>query len=141
MRTAALTARLRSDALGALRASTESGRELDVLVVGGGVTGAGIVLDAVTRGLSAAVVEAQDWSSGTSSRSSKLVHGGLRYLQIADKPAPLPMGVMWRTGNSSNLLRNFVRVAREAGALWRPVEIPGLKLAPGEGGRPFPAAA
>jgi len=84
MRTAALTARLRSDALGALRASTESGRELDVLVVGGGVTGAGIVLDAVTRGLSAAVVEAQDWSSGTSSRSSKLVHGGLRYLQMLD---------------------------------------------------------
>ncbi|WP_066585919.1 glycerol-3-phosphate dehydrogenase/oxidase [Cellulomonas timonensis] len=84
MRTAALTARLRGDALGALRASTQSGRELDVLVIGGGVTGAGIVLDAVTRGLSAAVVEAQDWSSGTSSRSSKLVHGGLRYLQMLD---------------------------------------------------------
>lgn len=56
------------------------GQELDVLVVGGGVTGAGIALDAATRGLSVGIVEAQDWSSGTSSRSSKLVHGGLRYL-------------------------------------------------------------
>ncbi|GGM33082.1 FAD-dependent oxidoreductase [Promicromonospora citrea] len=58
--------------------------ELDVLVIGGGVTGAGIALDAVTRGLSTAVVEAQDWAQGTSSRSSKLVHGGLRYLQMLD---------------------------------------------------------
>ena len=57
---------------------------VDVLVVGGGVTGAGIALDAATRGLRVAVVEAQDWSAGTSSRSSKLVHGGLRYLQMLD---------------------------------------------------------
>lgn len=84
MRTAALTPRLRDDALAALRATTEEGPELDVLVIGGGVTGAGIALDAVTRGLSTAVVEAQDWASGTSSRSSKLVHGGLRYLQMLD---------------------------------------------------------
>lgn len=67
-----------------MRASTEPGNELDILVIGGGVTGAGIALDAVTRGLSTAVVEAQDWSGGTSSRSSKLVHGGLRYLQMLD---------------------------------------------------------
>lgn len=66
---------------------------------------------------------------------------GLRYLQIADKPAPLPMGVMWRTGNNTSLLRNFVRVAREAGALWRPVETPGLKFAPFDVSRPFPTAA
>lgn len=84
MRTAALTAGLREDAFAAMRASTEAGRELDVLVIGGGVTGAGIALDAVTRGLSTAVVEAQDWAGGTSSRSSKLVHGGLRYLQMLD---------------------------------------------------------
>lgn len=57
---------------------------LDILVIGGGVTGAGIVLDAATRGLRVGIVEAQDWSSGTSSRSSKLVHGGLRYLQMLD---------------------------------------------------------
>ncbi|HEY0188200.1 MAG TPA: glycerol-3-phosphate dehydrogenase/oxidase [Cellulomonas sp.] len=84
MRTAALTPRLRDDALAALRATTDGGPELDVLVIGGGVTGAGIALDSVTRGLSTAVVEAQDWASGTSSRSSKLVHGGLRYLQMLD---------------------------------------------------------
>ncbi|MGI8993061.1 MAG: glycerol-3-phosphate dehydrogenase/oxidase [Nocardioidaceae bacterium] len=53
----------------------------DVLVVGGGVTGAGAALDAATRGLSVALVEARDFASGTSSRSSKLFHGGLRYLE------------------------------------------------------------
>ena len=58
--------------------------ELDVLVVGGGVVGAGSALDAVTRGLTTAIVEARDWASGTSSRSSKLIHGGLRYLEMLD---------------------------------------------------------
>jgi glycerol-3-phosphate dehydrogenase len=58
--------------------------EFDVLVVGGGVVGAGAALDAVTRGLRVGVVEAQDWAAGTSSRSSKLIHGGLRYLQTYD---------------------------------------------------------
>ena len=61
-----------------------TGHPLDVLVVGGGVTGAGAALDAATRGLSVGLVEAQDWAAGTSSRSSKLVHGGLRYLQMLD---------------------------------------------------------
>ncbi|WP_449386260.1 FAD-dependent oxidoreductase [Cellulomonas soli] len=84
MRTAPLTVQARHDALEALRASADRGNELDVLVIGGGVTGAGIALDAVSRGLSTAVVEGQDWASGTSSRSSKLVHGGLRYLQMLD---------------------------------------------------------
>ncbi|SDO71219.1 glycerol-3-phosphate dehydrogenase/oxidase [Lentzea jiangxiensis] len=55
--------------------------EFDVLVVGGGVVGAGAALDAASRGLSVALVEADDWAAGTSSRSSKLVHGGLRYLE------------------------------------------------------------
>ncbi|GAA4536075.1 glycerol-3-phosphate dehydrogenase [Amycolatopsis samaneae] len=59
-------------------------RELDVLVVGGGVTGAGIALDAASRGLSVALVEARDFAAGTSSRSSKLIHGGLRYLEQLD---------------------------------------------------------
>ena len=54
---------------------------LDVLVVGGGVTGAGIALDAASRGLSVGLVERNDFASGTSSKSSKLVHGGLRYLE------------------------------------------------------------
>ncbi|MEO2077047.1 MAG: glycerol-3-phosphate dehydrogenase/oxidase [Bacillus sp. (in: firmicutes)] len=55
--------------------------EHDILVVGGGITGCGIALDAVSRGLTAALVEMQDFAAGTSSRSTKLVHGGLRYLK------------------------------------------------------------
>ncbi|MEK7765341.1 MAG: FAD-dependent oxidoreductase, partial [bacterium] len=54
---------------------------LDVLVIGGGITGVGIALDAVSRGLSAGLIEAVDVAAGTSSRSSKLIHGGLRYLE------------------------------------------------------------
>src|SRR3954470_5621640 len=54
---------------------------VDVVVIGGGVTGAGAALDAASRGLSVALLEARDWASGTSSRSSKLIHGGLRYLE------------------------------------------------------------
>ncbi|OBW60252.1 glycerol-3-phosphate dehydrogenase [Solibacillus silvestris] len=56
-------------------------KEYDVLVIGGGITGVGIALDAITRGLSVALVEMQDFAAGTSSRSTKLVHGGLRYLK------------------------------------------------------------
>jgi glycerol-3-phosphate dehydrogenase len=66
----------RSAALAALSAT-----EHQVLVVGGGVVGAGVALDAVTRGLTTGLVEARDFGSGTSSRSSKLIHGGLRYLE------------------------------------------------------------
>jgi glycerol-3-phosphate dehydrogenase len=58
--------------------------QFDVLVVGGGITGAGVALDAATRGLRTALVEAEDFASGTSSKSSKLVHGGIRYLQSGD---------------------------------------------------------
>ncbi|MGH2930266.1 MAG: FAD-dependent oxidoreductase, partial [Solirubrobacteraceae bacterium] len=52
----------------------------DLLVIGGGATGAGVALDAASRGLSVALVERNDFASGTSSRSTKLIHGGLRYL-------------------------------------------------------------
>src|SRR3954468_21427039 len=55
--------------------------QFEVLVVGGGVTGAGVALDAATRGLRTALVEARDFASGTSSRSSKLFQGGLRYCE------------------------------------------------------------
>src|ERR1700733_1146910 len=58
--------------------------EFDVLIVGGGVVGAGAALDASTRGLTVALVEARDWAAGTSSRSTKLIHGGLRYLRMLD---------------------------------------------------------
>jgi glycerol-3-phosphate dehydrogenase len=59
-------------------------KELDVLVIGGGIVGTGAALDAVTRGLRTGILEARDWASGTSSRSSKLVHGGIRYLEQLD---------------------------------------------------------
>jgi glycerol-3-phosphate dehydrogenase len=61
-----------------------AGETFDVLVVGGGITGAGVALDAASRGLRTALVERDDFGSGTSSRSSKLVHGGLRYLSQGD---------------------------------------------------------
>ena len=64
--------------------STLAAEPFDVLVVGGGITGAGVALDASTRGYSVALVEREDYAIGTSSRSSKLVHGGLRYLQNFD---------------------------------------------------------
>ena len=79
MRSAALSPQARDAALDAM-ASTE----LDVLVIGGGVVGAGSALDAATRGLTVGLVEARDFASGTSSRSSKLIHGGLRYLEMLD---------------------------------------------------------
>ena len=69
----------RSDNLARLSSTT-----FDVLVVGGGITGAGVALDAASRGLRTALVERDDFASGTSSKSSKLVHGGLRYLQNGD---------------------------------------------------------
>ena len=68
-----LTPEQRANSLATMATET-----FDVLVIGGGVTGAGIALDAAARGLSTAVIEGQDWASGTSSRSSRLVHGGLR---------------------------------------------------------------
>src|ERR671934_503748 len=69
----------RANALEAL-----SAERFDVVVIGGGITGAGVALDAASRGYSVALVERDDYASGTSSRSSKLVHGGLRYLQNFD---------------------------------------------------------
>jgi glycerol-3-phosphate dehydrogenase len=59
-------------------------QEFDILVIGGGVVGSGIALDAAARGLSVALVESDDFAAGTSSRSSKLIHGGLRYLEQFD---------------------------------------------------------
>jgi len=69
----------RADALASLEADS-----FDLVVVGGGITGAGVALDAASRGYSVALVERSDFAAGTSSRSSKLIHGGLRYLQNFD---------------------------------------------------------
>ena len=73
------TAFNRSDALGRLEST-----DFDVVVIGGGITGVGCALDAASRGLRVALIERDDFASGTSSKSSKLVHGGIRYLQQGD---------------------------------------------------------
>ena len=75
---------LTTDSRARALAEMSSGTELDVLVIGGGITGAGIALDAATRGLRTGIVEAGDWAAGTSAWSSKLIHGGLRYLYNLD---------------------------------------------------------
>ncbi|MBG0741342.1 glycerol-3-phosphate dehydrogenase/oxidase [Paeniglutamicibacter antarcticus] len=82
--TGELGPKAREAALAALKATSDPGAELDILVVGGGVVGVGSALDAVTRGLKVGIVEANDWAAGTSSRSSKLIHGGLRYLPMLE---------------------------------------------------------
>ncbi len=79
MRSVALSPANRQAALDAMAAEP-----LDILVIGAGVVGGGAALDAATRGLSVGLVDARDFASGTSSRSSKLIHGGLRYLEMLD---------------------------------------------------------
>ncbi|MFD0889731.1 FAD-dependent oxidoreductase, partial [Streptosporangium algeriense] len=80
-----MTARMGTARLGPTERATAlrrmAAQELDVVVIGGGVVGAGVALDAATRGLTVGLLEARDFASGTSSRSSKLIHGGLRYLE------------------------------------------------------------
>ena len=93
----------------------------DVLVIGGGVTGAGAALDAASRGLKVALVEARDYAAGTSSRSSKLIHGGLRYLE------QLEFGLVHEALTERGLL-----ATRLAPHLVRPVPI--LVPLPAQGG-------
>ncbi len=76
MNSARLCPEQRADSLSRLAT-----QHFDLVVIGGGVTGAGVALDAASRGMSVALVEQRDWASGTSSRSSKLIHGGIRYLE------------------------------------------------------------
>lgn len=84
----------------------------DVLVIGGGITGAGIALDAVSRGMSVALIEMQDFSAGTSSRSTKLVHGGLRYLK------QLQVGVVAEVGKERKIVyNNGVHITEPLGML------------------------
>ncbi len=84
-----------------------STNRFDLLVIGGGVTGAGIALDAASRGLKVALIEKQDFASGTSSRSTKLVHGGLRYLEH------LELGMVYEVGHEREVVyRNAAHVVR-----------------------------
>ncbi len=109
----------------------------DVLVVGGGATGAGVAVDAASRGLSVALVERSDFSQGTSSRSTKLVHGGVRYLEQAVKHADRSQFHLVREALRERglLLRNAPHLARPLplmtpiyGALELPYYYTGLKL-------------
>ncbi|HLY37545.1 MAG TPA: glycerol-3-phosphate dehydrogenase/oxidase [Candidatus Binatia bacterium] len=86
-------------------------RDLDLLVIGGGITGAGVARDAALRGLSVALIERTDWAAGTSSRSSKLIHGGVRYLEMGD------VGLVREAANERIVLR------RIAPHLTRPVRL------------------
>ena len=74
--------------------------EYDLLIIGGGATGAGVALDAATRGLKVALVERDDFASGTSSKSTKLVHGGVRYLEKA----------VWELDYNQCVVRNQISV-------------------------------
>jgi glycerol-3-phosphate dehydrogenase len=85
----------RADALRRLRSE-----DFDVLVVGGGITGSGVALDAATRGLRVALVDKGDFAAGTSSKSSKLVHGGIRYLQQKE------IGLVYEALGERQILRN-----------------------------------
>src|SRR5437763_4616836 len=91
---AALTASRRRDELDAVRTAAP----VDLLVVGGGITGAGVALDAVSRGLRVVLVERGDLASGTSRWSSKLAHGGLRYIAAGQ------LGVAWESAVERNRL-------------------------------------
>jgi glycerol-3-phosphate dehydrogenase len=77
------------------------GAELDLLVVGGGITGAGVARDAALRGLRVGIVERLDWAAGTSSRSSKLIHGGVRYLEQGD------IGLVRESASERSVLRRL----------------------------------
>lgn len=97
------SATVRSPTLTAARRARDieelgAGRSVDVLVVGGGITGVGVALDAVTRGLSVALVDREDLAAGTSRWSSKLAHGGLRYLAKGD------VGVAWESAAERAIL-------------------------------------
>src|SRR5260370_35791547 len=73
----------------------------DLLIIGGGITGAGIALDATSRGLKTALIEKKDFAYGTSSRSTKLIHGGLRYLK------QLEFGLVKEVGSERAVVHNL----------------------------------
>jgi len=81
--------------------NTLKSSKYDILIIGGGATGAGIALDAVSRGLRTALIEMNDFASGTSSRSTKLIHGGLRYLKQFD------LGLVHETGTERAILHKL----------------------------------
>src|SRR5215472_6490670 len=118
-----ISARTRRDALAEMAGS---GTPLDVLVIGGGITGAGVALDAAARGYRVGLIERGDYASGTSSRSTKLVHGGIRYLPELDFPlvrqALIERGRLLR--NAPHLVRPLSFVLPLYVSSRRPVGLP-----------------
>lgn len=106
-----------------------SSQEFDVLVIGGGVTGAGVARDAALRGLKVALVEREDFASGTSSRSSRLIHGGVRYLEHGH------LGLVFESSiERARLLRLAPHLVRPLSFVWpvyKGARIPKWKLAAG----------
>lgn len=84
----------RAAQLQALRQADSNGAVFDVLVIGGGATGTGIALDCAQRGLKCVMIDRDDYASGTSSRSTKLIHGGVRYLEAAFKQLDVAQGLL-----------------------------------------------
>ncbi|MFL5352273.1 FAD-dependent oxidoreductase [Archangium sp.] len=115
---------LRSERLLAL-----SSQEFDVLVIGGGVTGSGVARDAALRGLRVALIEREDFASGTSSRSSRLIHGGVRYLEHGH------LGLVFESSiERARLLRLAPHLVRPLSFVWpvyQGARIPRWKLAAG----------
>jgi glycerol-3-phosphate dehydrogenase len=115
----------------------KSGRLFDLLIIGGGATGCGVALDAATRGLKVALVEKNDFSEGTSGRSTKLVHGGVRYLELAIKKFDRDQYQLVRDGLRERhlLLKNAPHLSNRLALvtpLYRWLDVPyvfsGLKL-------------
>ncbi|RMF15725.1 MAG: glycerol-3-phosphate dehydrogenase/oxidase [Candidatus Dadabacteria bacterium] len=95
-------------------ATALDGRQFDLVVIGGGITGAGIFRDAALRGMDVALFEKRDFASGTSSRSSKLIHGGLRYLQQGD------LHLIYESVNERRRLRSLARHLVRPMGFWFP---------------------
>ena len=101
----------------------------DLLVIGGGITGAGVARDAALRGLRVALVEAHDYASGTSSRSSRLVHGGVRYLEHGE------LGLVFESSRERRTLQriapHLVRPLAFTWPVYRGARVPRWKLGAG----------
>lgn len=110
-------------------AALQSGETFDILIIGGGATGCGIAVDAASRGLTAALVERNDFAEGASSRSTKLVHGGVRYLELAIRRLDRAQYNLVREGlrERSVFLKNAPHLARRLpliSPLYRWLDIP-----------------
>jgi glycerol-3-phosphate dehydrogenase len=121
---------LRTEMLAKIRSRATSGEPWDIAIIGGGATGMGVAVDAAARGLSVVLIEAHDFGKGTSSRSTKLVHGGVRYLEQGD--IPLVMSALKERGrlrqNAPHLVHDLAFVVPNYSWWEAPFYGIGLKL-------------